>query len=298
MNYTVLVLGIWCVMQVAIAIWGLGMLTNNCQNLSLYSRLRTLLTTSAVTATIFFANLMCNKVCYEGDENTSIWVALFTLVSSIIIIVMELQVKSDIDDCAKSTDNYKLVLLYGGIVPSLFPLLYSLYMIYTWFSTVKERQALRSREKDARKKLAQQEKLQKQEAERAERTRKAEEAEKRAEAIEQERRAKESAKRTEQLQKIEEAKRQRDEATRKATGRYTAEEKIEMAREAKKKIAVKIAKDKVAQLDERIRALDPATQADQITTLGDQLKKAKEEVRTVESGEQARSRGLFFGGNE
>jgi flagellar biosynthesis GTPase FlhF len=283
------------------------MLKNKCQNLSLYSRLRTLLTVSAVTATIFFANLLCNEACYEGDDNTSIWVALFTLVSSIIIITMQVQIRSDISDCADNTDNYKLIVLYAGIVPSIFPLLYSLYMIYVWFNTAKERRGIRERERMAKRQLAQQEKLRKQEEEAAERTRAAEEAQKRADAI----RAEREAKRQQQIaeaearakaaaEKAAEARRKAEDERRKRQGKFTPEELVEQAKERQKAKEIGDAKAKVDKVQAQIKKVAGAEgkpDTEKLVRLGEELVKAKEALKAAEGGEVERRRGFGpFGG--
>ena len=129
MSYTVVVLGVWCIIQVIIAIWGLGIINNRCQDLSLYTKLRTLFVVSAVSATLFFANLICNNICYKDqDDETSFFIPGITFLCSLIIIITEVQISTYIKDCPFDTDTYKMMLLYGGIIPSIFPLLYSLVM--------------------------------------------------------------------------------------------------------------------------------------------------------------------------
>jgi flagellar biosynthesis GTPase FlhF len=306
MNYTVIALGLWCVMQVFIAIWGLGIMNNNCQNLSLYSRLRTLLTISAVTATIFFANLMCNQVCYEGNENTSIWVALFTFVSSIIIISLEVQIKNDINDCAKNTENYKLVVLYGGVLPSIFPLLYSLYMIYTWFSTVKERRALVEREKSAKRRLLDEQRQKKEDDEAAEKTRSAEEAENKANAMKAEREAKrkqqladDAARARQATEKAVASRKKQQDEVRKKRGEFTPEEIVEQAKEKRKADVIAKGKQKVDKLEQEIRRIGLAPgekDEERLVRLGEQLSRAKNELKDVEEGERERyrQRGVNF----
>lgn len=303
MNYTVLVLGVWCIIQVIIAIWGLGLLNNKCNNLSLYTRLRTLLVMSAVTATVFFANLMCNIVCYEDHEETSIWVAIFTLISAIIVIVMEVQIRSDIDDCANNTDTYKMVLLYAGILPSIFPLLYGCWMIWDWFKNMKERREIKSREKTAGRELIRQQKEKAREEELMRRTAAAEEKERQAELIRKERQLKAEAQ-TAKLQaqaeerarqavvareKAEKERKARQDAVRKARGEYTADERIAMAKEKRQKEAVAAAERKVTELEREV--LEPGLSDADVATIGIRLEKAQRELERVKTGEKQQVSG-------
>lgn len=277
MNYTVLVLGVWCILQVIIAIWGLGMLNNKCQNLTLYTKLRTLLVTSAVTATVFFANLMCNVVCYEDHEETSIWVALFTVVSSIIVIIMEAQIRSDIDDCANNTDTYKMVLLYAGILPSIFPLLYGCWMVFVWFRDIKARRSVKARERAAGRELSRQQREKAKEEEEARRTAVAEERERQADAIRRERQA-----------KADERMRQ----VRKERGEYTAEERVAMAKERQQKAVIAEAEKKVSDIQHQIEG---SMDDKEITRLGGELEKAQKALQAAKSGEKSvQSKGFLW----
>lgn len=279
MNYTVIVLGIWALFQVAMAIWGLAILNNNCQTLSLYSRLRTLLTVSASAATVFFVDLLCNRLCHEDFEETSLWSALVTLVSSIMVIVMQIQISQDIDKCATNTDYYKSALMYGGIIPSVFPLIYGCWMLFQFFRVPRSMRLKRARERHTKETAALEEKKRIQEDEEQRLAREAEESERKIAAIAEEKARKAAA------------------AERRAKKEFSAEEKLEMAQANKKKAAITKAKDKLEEIETKMNILDPTTHAEELIELGKQLKKAKDELKEAEGGvEKKRPGGFVWGG--
>lgn len=289
MNYTVLVLGVWCIIQVAIAMWGLAKLNNNCNNMSLYTRLRVLLVISAVTATVFFSNLMCNIVCYEGHEETSLWIALFTVVSSIIIMITEIQINSDINDCADNTSTFKEVLLYAGIIPTIFPLAYGLWMLYTWFKDIKSRRASKSREVTAKRNLAKQQAIELQKTRQAQRDAESEILEQKIAAI----KAAAAAKDAEKKKKEEEKKYKIADDARKAEGKYTAEELVAMQEEKGKQERIIKAQQEIEKLETEIQQKYHSGDTATIRELGTRLKSAKSELGAAKRGDAASSSRQF-----
>lgn len=154
MNYTVFVLGVWALIQVAIALWGLAIIDNTCENKKLFTNLRILLNVTAVSAVIFMSNMACNYTCYKDNTETPLFIALLTLTSSIITIVMQLYILQNIDECTtKSTDYYKMVLVSAGLITTIFPVFYSLYVIVSWMRGVtKKRGGVEKKGNDAKKK--------------------------------------------------------------------------------------------------------------------------------------------------
>lgn len=141
MNITVLLLSIWSIMQVITSIWGLVIIEDNCTNSTLYNNVRMLLTTSAVVSVILFANIMCHSICYKDDQDeVSLWIPIVSLISGFIIIVLQVMVHSDIGDCCNNPETFKSVLMYTGVFPSLFPIIYGGYKLYVW---IKEKRDLK-----------------------------------------------------------------------------------------------------------------------------------------------------------
>lgn len=301
MDIVIIILGIWAIIQVCIAVWGLGLLNNNCQNLSLYTRLRTYLVMSAVAATIYFAVLMCNEFCHKGTEETSGLTVIITMVVSLTCFILSLMVKGDIDDCASNTDNYKMVLSYAGALPSFIAFAYSIRMAFVWFSEFKKSRAAKNKLRDVNIKLAQarveKEKEEKEEAARS----KAAEKQKELERLAEEKQAKQKLKEEESKRKIEqdrekaaEAKRQADEAERKREGRFTPEERIARAKEQAKRKLIEEAKAELQSVQDEINSTDE----DKVLSLGLDRKfaEAREKLRKAEAGEsvQTRSSGWQF----
>lgn len=305
MDYTVLLLAIWCVLQIFIALWGLELINNNCQDLSLYSRTRTVLVVSAVSATIFFANLMCNHYCYEDSDETSLWIPVITIASAATIISMEMMIKNDIDDCATNTDNFKLTITYGGIVPSGIALLYGLVMLYRWISDYGARRAIKSRERESKLALAKEEREKRRLEEKEAKLRAAEEAERKAQILREERAQKEKARREETERKTEEARAQKlqekKEQEKKARERkeqerlsaMSEEEIIAESEERRKSEKIGAIQSKITGLERDLRK--PGISADERVDIGKKLKEAKEDLAKSQRGEEISSgRGFVF----
>lgn len=278
MDYTVLVLAIWCIIQVFIALWGLELINNNCQDYTLYSRTRVLLVISAVFATIFFCSLMCNHYCYEDiNDETSIWVPIFTIAAATTIITMESMIHSDIDDCATNTDNFKLTLMYAGIVTSIIPLIYGLYTLGKSILTQRERRREKERAKTATRSLAEETRRAK-EQEEADKVRKETEArEEKARELVRQREEKEEARRQEDLRKAKE----RSDQARKAQEERERKERQRIQQEQEERL--------VRQEEERVSRMSPE-QIEKEATRAQNLKRRNEIEQEVETLKKQLSR--------
>jgi hypothetical protein len=141
---TVLILLIWSIVQVILAFWGLSII-KECDNPKAYDSTRIMLTVSAVVSIIFIANIMCNSICFKDQGSYDInsilylWIPTICILSGITNIVLQCIIKGNIDECSYNADGYKTALLYAGILPTVFPVLYGFYQFYKWIKMRKHR---------------------------------------------------------------------------------------------------------------------------------------------------------------
>jgi hypothetical protein len=291
MNIQVLLLGLWAIYQVIIAAWALSILENKCDTPSLYTKIRTLLVIGAVTATVLFSSLFCNSKCYDDDDETPKWVAMFVLVMAITSMALNATILSGIDDCAKSSDSFKIAVRYVNLPLTVYPILYGIFKIYRWFSETKQSRSLKQREVTARREAQKAEKDRKEAERLAQKTRKAEELESIAKREKDAKAKVEAENKTKmaQLEKLEQ------ETQRKARGEYTPEELIEIAETRVKMNKIGAAKKDVEIIKQEIvQAKDDDMK---IQELGKKLKDAKEKLARAERKEDVPPAMLpsFFG---
>ena len=279
MNIQVLLLGLWAIYQVIIAAWALSILENKCDTPSLYTKIRTLLVVGAITATVLFSNLLCNTKCYDDDDETPKWVAIFVLVMGITSMALNTTIVSGIDDCAKSTDSFKIAVRYVNLPITAYPILYGVFKIYRWFTETKQSRSIRQREITARREAREAEKARKQAERLAEKTRKAEELEMIAKR-EKDAKAKVEAENKTKMEQLEKAS---QESQRKAKGEYTPEELIEIANAKIKADRIGTAKKEVESIKDQI--VQSKGDDVKIQELGKKLKDAKDKLSRAERGD-------------
>ena len=132
MNTVVFMLSIWSFVNAILALYGIFTMKENCKNLSLYDNLRYLLLISASLAVIFIANLSCNYLCHNDDENTSKFISVIALIFAPVLIGINSVILNNItDECFSNPGGYKLIIGTVGILPSLFVFGYGFWSLKT-----------------------------------------------------------------------------------------------------------------------------------------------------------------------
>jgi hypothetical protein len=133
---------LYSLVGMVMAIWGLSIINNNCNNDSLFLNLRILLVTSAVCLTIFSSSLACNVACYSDFDDPPFFTPFCTFVLSIIMFTCGgLITTTDMSDCVSDKDKantFQTVLTYTIITYAL-PCLYSMYHLWDWFKRGKKK---------------------------------------------------------------------------------------------------------------------------------------------------------------
>lgn len=303
MNLVVLALIIWSILPFFFGWWGLSILNNKCKNDTLFTNLRTMIVTSAVVFIILTANLLCNSICHDDDEKTSVLVPVCTLALCIVIWSTGISINSNIKDCVDNSsqaDAYKQGLTYACMIPTIAPFCYAVYVLYKRFKEYGKKKQQKAKIKHAKiaKKSAKEE---------AEKEAKALEAEKEAERqldeqIAQKKKAEELRQQREKAQErrkqrekelrdvidspkkkaVERKLREKKEAEdklRRATGKLTVDERVA---EAKKKLFDEKVGKETKTITKLQADLEDEKEPSKIISLSTQLEKHQDNLKRLQ----------------
>lgn len=151
MNYIVLLLIVWSIFQVVLSFWGLAIIDNECQNQTVFTKVRTLMVSSVVLSVILIAYLLCKHFCYDDDEDISFSMTTVVFAGSILVLAMQIIIGDNIGDCTSDSNaqNYKSAMYYFGVPTTCFVIVYCLYRYYNWMMniTARKRQLLSAKSK-------------------------------------------------------------------------------------------------------------------------------------------------------
>lgn len=99
-DFVILLAVIFCLYNVVLATWGLGMMTNDCKNRTLFTNLRICLVSSAVMATMLICLGTCNVACNTDLHEGFLAVCMF--VWSIMNLASGVYIASNIAECASN----------------------------------------------------------------------------------------------------------------------------------------------------------------------------------------------------
>jgi len=128
--------------MIILGTWGLSILPSSCTNNELFTDLRIMIVSAAVTLTFVLCTTICAKLCYKGDMETGIVFPTLLLSIGILQISMIVRVSILIDDCTpgQDTGSYRNFLgVCGGL--SAISVIYGSWRFYRWMKPAKKKKS-------------------------------------------------------------------------------------------------------------------------------------------------------------